>query len=239
MTKSKACKCENCECNHCGEYGSGRFCSSKCARGFSTKSKRKEISAKTSRALQGRNTKLESEGKRKPHVCKWCNKAFAKGVSLGAHIIRCKKNPDATTREILREEKLLEQLSLPWESIPNMRLKRLKVLKEQSGKCNKCGLSEWQGETLILELEHKDGNNKNNTRDNLEFLCPNCHSLTSTWRGRNKNSFSRKKVSDENLLKALYNESSIRQALLSVGLTAKGGNYERAYRLLSQGTPPC
>jgi len=232
MGKNKICKCENCECNHNGEYGSGRFCSSKCARGFSTKSKRKEINVKTSQTLQGRNTKLESKGKRKPHVCRWCNKAFVKGVSLGGHIVRCERNPDAITREMLREKKLIEQLSLPWESISNMRLKRLKVLKEQNGKCNKCGVSEWQGETLTLELEHKDGNNKNNSRDNLEFLCPNCHSQTSTWRGRNKNNFGKKKVSDEHLLQALYSESSIRQALLSVGLAAKGGNYERAYKLL-------
>jgi hypothetical protein len=38
--------CENCENNHLGDYGSGRFCSSKCARGFSTKSKRQEINEK-------------------------------------------------------------------------------------------------------------------------------------------------------------------------------------------------
>ena len=39
-------KCENCQREHVGEYGSGRFCSTKCARGFSTKAKRKEINKK-------------------------------------------------------------------------------------------------------------------------------------------------------------------------------------------------
>ena len=40
--------CENCKKEHDGSYGSGRFCSSKCARAFSTKIKRKEINEKVS-----------------------------------------------------------------------------------------------------------------------------------------------------------------------------------------------
>lgn len=44
--------CENCGIEHKGSYGSGRFCSSKCARGFSTKQKRKEINAKVSKKLK-------------------------------------------------------------------------------------------------------------------------------------------------------------------------------------------
>lgn len=63
--------------------------------------------------------------------------------------------------------------------------KRLTVILEQKGKCNRCGIDSWQGERITLEYEHKDGNNQNNNRDNVEALCPNCHSLTTTWRGRN------------------------------------------------------
>jgi len=44
-------KCENCGCEHDGSYGSGRFCSTKCSRGFSTKAKRKEINEKVSKTL--------------------------------------------------------------------------------------------------------------------------------------------------------------------------------------------
>ena len=69
---------------------------------------------------------------------------------------------------------------------------RRKVLEEQNYKCNRCGLDEWQGHTLVLELEHKDGVRNNNERSNLECLCPNCHSLTYTWRGR-----SRKRIHDD------------------------------------------
>jgi hypothetical protein len=58
-------KCENCSCAHNGNYGSGRFCSMKCARGFSTKSKRSLINEKVSKALKEKYPK-------KIKFCKIC-----------------------------------------------------------------------------------------------------------------------------------------------------------------------
>ena len=58
---------------------------------------------------------------------------------------------------------------------------RAKVLEEQKNKCIRCGISEWLGEELTLQLHHKDGDSKNNNRENLECLCPNCHTQTNTW----------------------------------------------------------
>lgn len=112
--------------------------------------------------------------------------------------------------------------------------KKRRVLEEQKGKCNHCGLSKWRGEKISLELEHKDGNNTNYERNNLECLCPNCHSLTNTWRGRNKPYKNGKnRVSNEILLKCLTETGSIRQGLLLAGLAAKGNNYKRAKKLLT------
>ncbi len=71
--------------------------------------------------------------------------------------------------------------------------KRLRVILEQEGKCNKCQLLEWLGKPITLEYEHKDGDNTNDLRDNDEALCPNCHSQTSTWRGR-KNGIKQSRV---------------------------------------------
>lgn len=53
-------------------------------------------------------------------------------------------------------------------------------------KCEECGASEWRGHRLSLEIEHKDGDPTNNFPSNLSLLCPNCHSITPTWKGRNK-----------------------------------------------------
>ena len=52
--------------------------------------------------------------------------------------------------------------------------------------CEQCGLTEWQGRPISLELHHKNGNNRDNRLDNLMLLCPNCHALTDSCRGKNK-----------------------------------------------------
>lgn len=56
-------------------------------------------------------------------------------------------------------------------------------LKEN--KCELCGAVEWLGITLPLELHHKDGNHFNNQLDNLQILCPNCHSVQEGNAGAN------------------------------------------------------
>jgi hypothetical protein len=48
-----------------------------------------------------------------------------------------------------------------------------------------CGLSEWMGKPITLHLDHIDGNSDNDQVDNVRLLCPNCHSQTETYCGRN------------------------------------------------------
>lgn len=111
--------------------------------------------------------------------------------------------------------------------------RRRRVFEEQNHCCNKCGISDWQGFKIPLELEHKDGNNQNNDRENLEGLCPNCHSITDTWRGKNKPTKNGvNEITDEFLLQCLKESRNIRQGLLKAGIAAKGKNYERAKKLL-------
>lgn len=52
-------------------------------------------------------------------------------------------------------------------------------------RCECCGLTEWNGQPIPLELHHKDGNHDNNKLENLEILCPNCHALTDNYTGKN------------------------------------------------------
>jgi 5-methylcytosine-specific restriction endonuclease McrA len=52
-------------------------------------------------------------------------------------------------------------------------------------RCSNCSLSTWMGTAIPLELDHIDGDRHNNTLQNLRLLCPNCHAMTPTYRGRN------------------------------------------------------
>ena len=129
-------------------------------------------------------------------------------------------------RASIRATRLKKYLDTPFDQL-GVENRRRRVFEEQEYKCNKCSISEWFDHKISLELEHKDGNTSNNARENLEGLCPNCHSITDTWRGRNK--VERKvDITDEFLLECLADANNIRQGLLSAGIAAKGSNYERA-----------
>jgi hypothetical protein len=118
------------------------------------------------------------------------------------------------------------------DSLYSNELVKQRIVKDNllEYKCVKCGIDSWCGETIVLDLDHINGDNRDNRIENLRYLCPNCHSQTDTYKGRNKNT-GKIKVSDEQLLTALKNNATIRQALQEVGLAAKGGNYERAKKL--------
>ena len=64
---------------------------------------------------------------------------------------------------------------------------RRRLLREGvfAHRCACCGLGEWNGQPIPLELDHVDGDRTNNEIGNLRLLCPNCHAQTDTYRGRN------------------------------------------------------
>ena len=58
--------------------------------------------------------------------------------------------------------------------------------KTFGNECSVCDISEWNKKPIVFDLEHKDGNSENNHPDNLCLICPNCHSQTDTFKGRNR-----------------------------------------------------
>jgi len=62
--------------------------------------------------------------------------------------------------------------------------------------CSSCGINEWNNKPLILQIDHIDGNNKNNTIENFRYLCPNCHTQTETWGVRNVSEEGKKRLKE-------------------------------------------
>ena len=84
-----------------------------------------------------------------------------------------------------RELSLLEYLEKSIDIQSNKVRKKLLDEGYKEYKCECCGLTEWLGEPIPLELHHKDGNRFHNELDNFQLLCPNCHAKTSSYRGKN------------------------------------------------------
>lgn len=106
----------------------------------------------------------------------------------GGPINRNRNNPYCSI-SCFHESKYLE-----WERIylsgnfSHSKYLRKFVIRRDGYKCNECDIFEWNGKEIVLELEHKDGDSSNNDPENLELLCPNCHSQTPTYKGKNKGS---------------------------------------------------
>lgn len=169
-------KCENCEKDHDGSYGSGRFCSSKCARGFATKIKRAEI-----------NEKIKNISS---FHCDICDKNFIGKQSYSGHRAHCGKikDSDMISKRIEKQSKSLRETNRIKRErdvllgIASVDRCRTYLIETHGNICMECGLIEWRGKEMVKEIHHIDGNDENNNINNIILLCPNCHYQTNNHR---------------------------------------------------------
>jgi hypothetical protein len=173
----KYCEC----CNSIIENAGIKYCSSSCA-------------AKVNNILYPKRTKLdnyktEKYNKRirvlkKQNFCLYCGNSCVKKYCN----ISCQHN-------LLRENNIKEwkcgnKLGYTGKTKQIKNFIRQYLLKKYDYKCHKCGWNERNPTTgsIPLEVNHIDGNAENCKEENLEIICPNCHSLTHNFRALNKNS---------------------------------------------------
>jgi sugar diacid utilization regulator len=241
-------KCENCGNSHAGIYGSGRFCSSKCARGFSTKEKRLAISKKVSESLRGKHkhyeipkdfvqvvkssrSMREAAQKLSIPLTSFKRMAIEKGVyktnqgwSRGIGIIARRTTKERFIREVLKEN------GLEWRnSAIKAKLLEFDMVKDACSICNQANI--WNGKPLVLQLDHINGKSRDNRLENIRLVCPNCHSQTDTFGSKNRKKF--EKVSDAAFKEALLNSPTVNMAIKKVGLSSCSKSYERARKLLN------
>jgi uncharacterized protein YerC len=68
-------------------------------------------------------------------------------------------------------------------------LKRRLIREGRKEECEICKISEWLGKPIVLHLDHINGDGRENGSHNLRLLCPNCHSQTETYGGKNAGTY--------------------------------------------------
>ena len=128
------------------------------------------------------------------------------------------------------ETKRKKSWSRPYEEMSNESVKK-RLLHERGHECEICGVgNSWQGQYLMVELDHIDGNNRNNKVENLRLLCPNCHSQTPTFRARNIKT--NKKVDVILLTEELKKHKFAKPALKALGFNDTPANMKLANSIL-------
>ncbi|MEU5278884.1 HNH endonuclease signature motif containing protein [Streptomyces asoensis] len=140
------------------------------------------VAASTNMCEVLRHLGLEIVGGHHTHISR-----RIKAYGIDTSHFRAPDRRGAVQRPRTPEGLLVEQSATGARRIQSDRLRWAMKASGISARCALCQTgSVWQGHPLPLEVDHIDGDWRNNRIGNLRFLCPNCHSTTDSYRGRGK-----------------------------------------------------
>ena len=249
-------KCEKCNKEHDGSYGSGRFCCDKCARSFSSKMVNEKEVKDAICYKCGKEHTIKKRASEKNTLCVECRSGDDRWMGICIYCggkLKTETNlfcsstckglynnliykPDTKNHNQYRTDKIIEyskdvksiagllkKLDLnvaggnyatikkwlqilnvdtshwtgqgwnkgeqlkDWSSYSRSSTIKPHLIKKNGHRCESCGGEKWLDGDIPLEIHHKDFNRTNNDIDNLQLLCPNCHSFTDNYRGKGKN----------------------------------------------------
>jgi len=185
-------ECENVKCNkeHDGSFGSGRFCSVSCSNSRKHSNKTKSKISKTLGGTGIVKEKLEN--------CLNCNKKLTKQYKYCSK--QCQK--DFQYKEYIKKWKNEEVDGSKSNGMAVSGYVRRYLFEKYEGKCSKCGwgIPNPFINKVFLEVDHINGDSTNNKKENLDLLCPNCHSLTPTYCVLNKGNGNRQRLKYNKLI---------------------------------------
>ena len=122
--------------------------------------------------------------------CEACNRQFETASALASHFRQAhtkKRNLSGRNNPHYGHPGRNQWSDFDWSNVPFDMVgphKKKELLKtEANNACTKCGYAKQRDDGFsILEMNHIDGDHKNNKRENLEILCPNCHALTPNYK---------------------------------------------------------
>lgn len=203
-------KCEKCGKEHNGSYGSGRFCSAKCARSYSAVIG--EHGTKIVQCIEcGKNIEVDKRASAKSCKCDNCRKSRKYNKQTKKELKERRKNKpkkyckNCGKRLDLRHQSAFcssycshrfhfcKNVNLWLAGEKNGRKGKSstaewikKYLIEIYGnKCAICGNTEWMGKPIPLILDHIDGHYYNNDIENLRLVCGNCDMQLDTYKSKN------------------------------------------------------
>ena len=117
------------------------------------------------------------------YTCQCCGK---EGIKK-AHWKKNKYCSIKCQNDYQRQQRVQKWLSKPqeekWLNAPMWAKDYLS--EQQKGKCNICGITQHNNLPIVFDMDHIDGNPTNNHPNNLQLICPNCHSQQATYKNRN------------------------------------------------------